>query len=120
MDLSYRQNPKVEILSRTWAPSVLSYPFVLQCFGLNFGALGFGLPLRFTGFWHEITRRLLAEAQHFACCSFIGVYTCSAVVMRILHGFLSHLPVIGYKGVWGLYYEASAGKSSRKSSVKSI
>ena len=68
-DVSYRQNPKVEMLSRTWAPSVLGYPFVLRCFCLNFGAFGFGLPLRFTGFWHEITRRLLAEVQHFACRS---------------------------------------------------
>ena len=67
--IRYRQNPKGEMLSRTWAPSVLGYPFVLQCFCLNFGAFGFGLPLRFTGFWHEITRRLLAEVQHFACRS---------------------------------------------------
>ena len=68
--MNYRQNPKVEMLSRTWAPSVLGYPFVLRCFCLNFGAFAFGLPLRFTGFWHEITRRLLAEVQHFACRSY--------------------------------------------------
>ena len=30
--MSYRQNPKVEMLSRTWAPSVLGYPFVVQRF----------------------------------------------------------------------------------------
>ena len=44
-------------------------PCVWRCCCLNFGAFGFGLPLRFTRFWHEITRRLLAEVQHFACRS---------------------------------------------------
>ena len=45
----------------------LSPRFAVFC--LNFGAFGLGLSLRFTGFWHEITQRLLAEVQHFACRS---------------------------------------------------
>ena len=49
--------------------SFLDYTFCFAVFLMNFGAFVFGLPLRFRGFWHEITRRLLAEAQNFACYS---------------------------------------------------
>ena len=50
-------------------PFGFGLPLRFAVFCLNFGAFGFGLPLRLTGFWQEITRRLLAEVQHFACRS---------------------------------------------------
>ena len=40
-DLSYRHHPKVEMLSRTWAPSVLGYPFRFAVFLFEFWGLRF-------------------------------------------------------------------------------